>query len=66
MVIYGRVAAGKIPLNSDKFSMAVQQQEVMRRKGLPSLCVLIFPNTTPGLAFLLSIQSDERAKRPLE
>jgi len=42
---------------SDRFSIAVPQQEVMRWSGLPVLWVLIFPNATSGVAFLFNTQS---------
>ena len=42
---------------SDKFSIAVPQQEVINLIGFPSLCVLIVPNALPGLTFSLIIHA---------
>lgn len=56
---YGCFLANGCNYNSvqvDRFSIAVPQHDVISLSGLSFLCVLIFPNATPGLAFLLTIQ----------
>ena len=55
----GGVWVRGLKLNSVKaeiLSIAVPQQDVIKRRGLPSLSVLTLPNATPGLGSKLATQ----------
>ena len=47
----------KYSVKADNFSIAVPQQEVIRRSGLPTLWVLTLPKAVPGLGRVLVTQS---------